>query len=334
MKRLALLLSLLAIALFAACGEQADEGTTVRIEDTDEAAMAEVTIVNGLEAWDIYFIFIDPADEPWTEDLLGETDILAPGESFTVNIEVGIWDMMVEDEDGDTYTLWQVDIGPEGYQWNVTLDDLDAGWDEDEFTEPQVIETGEGSTYIGITNDLQGWSIYWVFVDPTDADWSDDRMGSDILYQDDQLIVWVDPGTYDIKVEDEDGDTYTLWDVEVDAAGFEWSVTLDDMDPMMVDETFEEISLETGEGTAPITIINTLGGWDIYYVYVDSSDSPWGEDRLGADILTESNAITVWVDPGSYDIRVQDVDEDTYTIWGIDVDENGYEWAVTIEDMD
>lgn len=334
MKRLALLLGILAIALFAACGEQADEGTQPSTDDTDEAAMAEVTITNGLESWDIYFILIDPSDDMWGEDRLG-ADILAPGESFTVEIEEGTWDMMVEDEDGDTYTLWQVEIGSEGYEWNVTLDDMDSGWGEDELIEPQIIETGEGSSSITITNDLQGWDIYWVYVDPSDAaSWSDDLMGSDILFQGDQLIVSVDPGTYDIQAEDEDGDTYTLWEVEVDAAGFEWSVTLDDMDPMSGDETFEGVSLETGDGTAPVTIVNNLGGWDIYYVYVDPSDSPWGEDKLGADILTGSSEITVWVDPGTYDIQAEDEDGDTYTLWGIDVDENGYEWVVTLSDMD
>lgn len=335
MKRLALLLSLFAVVLFTACGEQADEATPALVEDTDGAAMVEVSIVNGLESWDIYYIYIDPSDEPWGEDLLGADIILVPGENFTIEIEEGTWDMMVEDEDGDTYTLWQVEIGPEGYQWNVTLDDLDSGWGEDEFIEPQVIETGEGSTYIAIINNLQGWNIFWVYVDPSDAStWSDDLMGSDILFQDDQLIVWVDPGTYDIQVEDEDGDTYTLWEVEVDAAGFEWSVTLDDMDPISPDEVYEGVSLETGDGTAAVTVINALGGWDIYNVYVDASDSPWGEDRLGADILSGSSEIIVWVDPGTYDLRVADEDGDTYTIWGIDVDDNGYDWTVTLGDMD
>ena len=334
MKKLALLLSVFTIALFAACGNQADEATPAPADDTEEVATVEVTITNGLEAWEIYSIFVDPSEEPWSEDLLGEEEILSIGESFTVDVEEGTWDIMVTDEDGDTYTLWEIEIGPEGYQWNVTLDDLDSGWGEDEFTEPRILETGEGTTPIAIINDLQGWDIFWVYVDPTDELWGDDLMGMDVLYQDDQIIVWVDPGTYDIKVEDEDGDTYTLWEVEVDEAGYEWNVTLDDMDSPEDIEMVEAVSLETGEGTAPITISNNLGGWDILYVYVDPSDSPWGEDRLGADILEGSSEITVWVDPGSYDIKVQDEDGDTYTLWGIDVDENGYEWSVTLDDID
>ena len=332
MNRLALLLSILAIALFAACGEQADEGTPIP-EGTDEAAMVEVTITNGLEMWEIYFILIDPSDGAWGEDRLG-TDILAPGESFSIEIEEGTWDMMVTDEDGDTYTLWQVEVGADGYEWNVTLDDLDSGWEEDEFIEPKIIDAGEGSTSIAIINDLQGWDIYYVYVDPTGEPWGDDRLGSNTLFQDDQLIVWVDPGTYDIQLEDEDGDTYTLWELEVEAAGFDWYVTLDDLDSMMDDIEYEGVSLDTGDGIAPVTILNSLGDWDIFYVYVDPSDGPWGEDRLGSDILTGSSDITIWVDPGTYDMKVEDADGDTYTLWGIEVDETGYAWAVTLDDMD
>ncbi|MEN8208992.1 MAG: hypothetical protein ABFR50_07050 [Candidatus Fermentibacteria bacterium] len=334
MKKLAFLLSILAIALFASCGEQAEEGTTTTpAEDTDEAAMVEVTITNGLEMWDIYYILIDPSVDLWGEDRLGE-DILAPGESFTVEIEEGTWDMMVTDEDGDTYTLWQVEIGAEGYQWSVTLDDMDSGWDEDELVDPKIVESGEGTTFVSIINDLGGYDIFYVYVDASDTPWGEDRLGSELLYQNDELIVRLDPGIYDIKIEDEDGDTYTLWEVEVDTDGYVWVVTLDDIDSISDEVVSAGVSLETGDGIAPVTIANNLGGWDIYYVYVDASDGPWGEDRLGSEILTGSSEITVWVDPGVYDIKVEDVDGDTYTLWGIDVNENGFDWAVTLDDMD
>ncbi len=333
MKNLALLLGVLAIALFAACGEQAEEGDTTPVEDT-QAALVKVTITNGLEAYDIYNIMIDPSDEPWGEDLLGE-EILAPGESFTAEIEPGTWDIQIVDVDGDTYTLWQVDIGADGYEWNVTLDDIDSDWGDSEVMEPRIIEAGEGTGWVSIVNDLQGYDIYYVYVSPMDSDdWGGDMLGSEILYQNDELIVWVDPGTYDIQIVDEDGDTYTKWEVEVDATGFEWWVTLDDLDMITDAGDMGAVMLEAGEGTAPVTIINDLGAWDIYYVYVDASDSPWGEDRLGSDILTADSRITVWVDPGTYDMKVEDVDGDTYTLWGVEVGADGYQWSVTLDDMD
>lgn len=228
MRKAAVLLGIFALVMIAGCGQQEQE---TEVQAPDQETLPEITITNGLEAWNIYSILIDPSDSPWGEDRLGEDEILTPGESFTLEITEGSWDIMVTDEDLDTYTLLQVEIGPEGFVWNVTLEDIDTGWDEEEYTEPLALNSGEGSSPVAITNNLGGWDIYFVYVDPSESDtWGDDCLGIEILAQDDEITVWVDPGTYDLRVEDEDGDTYTLWDVEVDVDGYFWSVTLEDID--------------------------------------------------------------------------------------------------------
>lgn len=96
------------------------------------------------------------------------------------------------------------------------------------------------------------------------------------------------------------------------------------------------IDLTSGSGSCPVTIENGLGSWDIWYVYVSpATDDSWGDDRIGAEnILSPGNTITVWVDPGTYDIMVEDVDEDTYSRYGVEVGPPGYEWVVTLSDMD
>lgn len=332
MRKTAVLLSILILALIAACGQQEQDTPSTAPEESD--ATTEVTITNGLEAWEIHSILIDPSEAPWGDERLGEEEILAPGESFTLEITEGSWDIKVTDEDLDVYTLWQVEIGPEGYEWFVTLDDLDTGWDEEEFGEPIQLETGEGSAPATITNNLGDWMIYFVYVDPSDAPWGEDRLDTEILDQGDEITVWIDPGIYDLRVEDEDGDTYTLWEVDVDAGGYSWNVTLDDLDAEMDEIIPESAYLETGDGIAPVEIINKLGNWAIYYAYVDPSGSPWGEDRLESEVLSSENSIIVWVDPGMYDIRVEDEDGDIYTLWNIEVDSNGYTWEVILDDMD
>jgi len=90
----------------------------------------------------------------------------------------------------------------------------------------------------------------------------------------------------------------------------------------------------SGDGICPVDFYNELGDYTILYVYVDLSTDPWGEDRLGADLLEPGDVFTVWVDPGTYDLRVEDEDGDTYTLWGIEVDEDGVYWDVTLTDMD
>ena len=206
----------------------------------------------------------------------------------------------------------------------ITVEDILAGDltgpGSGETGEGQSYETGDGSAPVTIVNGLGSWDIYFVYVDPSSAPWGDDRLGSDILLPGDEITVWVDPGPYDMQVEDEDGDTYTKWEIEVGNSGYEWEVTLADLDAtgsgevglMPVPEAYT-----VGQGSAPVTFTNDLGGWDIYGVRIDPSSEPeWGEERLGAEyMLTGGQSVTVMVDPGTYDMQVIDEDEDTYTKW-------------------
>ncbi|PIE53080.1 hypothetical protein CSA37_02995 [Candidatus Fermentibacteria bacterium] len=82
-----------------------------------------VKIINDLGAWNIEEVQIDPTDSPWGENRI--TEPIVPGENETISVPAGSYDMRITDEDGDTYTRWDVEIGAEGYQWSVTLDDID-----------------------------------------------------------------------------------------------------------------------------------------------------------------------------------------------------------------
>ncbi|MCK5785594.1 MAG: hypothetical protein KAH54_03440 [Candidatus Sabulitectum sp.] len=86
---------------------------------------------------------------------------------------------------------------------------------------------------------------------------------------------------------------------------------------------------------APVTIENDLGSWTIWYVYGDPSDSPWGDDRLGSDLLDPGETLTFYVPAGDYyDFKCVDEDDDVYTIWEVWVDEDGFYWSVDLSDMD
>ncbi|MBN1435287.1 hypothetical protein JW921_11040 [Candidatus Fermentibacterales bacterium] len=242
-------------------------------------------------------------------------------------------------DEGDETNSFVMENGVWKLDWEdflyVSVDEAlqEIGFSVDELL-PAYIETGEGEAFVEITNALGSWTIRYVYVDPSDAPWGDDRLGEELLYPGDVITIHVDPGTYDIQVEDEDGDTYTLWGVDLDAGGYYWEVTLGDIDGGWTDEGEGGGYYETGDGTAPVTIYNDLGSWTIWYVYVDPSDAPWGDDRLGSDLLYPGETITVWVDPGEYDLRVQDEDDDTYTLWNVSVGEAGYSWDVSLDDID
>lgn len=313
MKKLHLLLVLFALpVLFMACGASEEPA-----DDTDrdvEEEVIEVVIINGLESLDIDEIWIDGSDEAWSENRLERA--LEPGEEFVFELEEeGEYDIQIIDEDGDTYSMWLVDIDEDGYEWEVTIDDID--WASEEVT-------------ITVENGLGSWDIWYLYGCTSDADdWGPDQLGSEILEPGDRTSFTVMSGDwYDFLAEDEDGDTYVILDQYIDG-DFTWVVDFDYMD-----NTFRLDYEETAEGTAPVTIYNGLGDWTIWYVYCDRTTDPWGDDRLGSELLSPGDEFTFYVAPGEYDIQVEDEDGDTYSLWGVSIDENGYYWEVTLSDLD
>lgn len=112
-------------------------------------------------------------------------------------------------------------------------------------------------------------------------------------------------------------------------------LTVEDLLEYDVSVGTEGQDVSTGTGSAPVRITNGLGNWDIWYAYVsESSESDWGDDRLGSSILSPGCVLTVWVDPGTYDILLEDEDGDTYTRYGVTVGASGYDWEATLADMD
>ena len=85
--------------------------------------------------------------------------------------------------------------------------------------------------YIDITNKT-GYSIIYAYISPTTSeDWEEDVLGNDILRNGKTQRVDIsgyDSPIFDIRLEDEDGDSYTFWKVNV--AKQDLVVTLDDLD--------------------------------------------------------------------------------------------------------
>ena len=191
---------------------------------------------------------------------------------------------------------------------------------------------GMNASTIEITNATGGWDVWYVYISPaSSSSWGDDWLGSEIMYDGETWEFDVVDDVYDIKLVDEDGDEYIRWNVPVEGRYY-WRVTLDDLGEV---DFGGSSAIVSHSGTAPVTIYNDLGSWTIWYVYVDPSDAPWGEDRLGSELLYPGDELTVRVPANDYyDIRCVDEDDDSYTLWQVWVDEDGYYWSVDLGDLD
>ncbi len=187
-----------------------------------------LTVTNGLEHYDIHCVYISRGtDDVWGSNHLPGTDVLQPGKVAEVMVQPGVYDLQVMDEDGDTYTLREIRIGADGFEWTVTMESIDETGSPSSVTNLQ----NAGQCPITITNNLGSWDVYGVWISPSDGDgWGDNHLGEEILYQGDSYTAYVQSNTYDIYIEDEDGDTYTRWGVVVESDGYTWDVSLCDID--------------------------------------------------------------------------------------------------------
>jgi predicted RNA-binding protein len=163
----------------------------------------EVTNDTG---YTIYYLYVSHTSSGgWEEDVLG-SEVLMDGETVRVDIENAnseFFDIRAVDEDDDSYTLWNVDISRRNVTF--TLADLD----------------GVGSSfdgYVRVTNDT-GYDFHYLYVSNAESDsWEEDVLGKGLLLDGQTVRVDVtnaESEYFDIRAVDEDGDSYTLWDVDI-----------------------------------------------------------------------------------------------------------------------
>jgi hypothetical protein len=174
---------------------------------------------------------------------------------------------------------------------------------------------------------LSNWHINKVNIFEEGEYGPGNRLQRILLSPAESITVLVEPGAYNIQVEDEDGDTYSIRDVEIDLDGFTWVITLDQLDEFCY-------KFEIGEGIYPIEIHNALDDRTIDYINVDLSINAWSNNRFDGERLIPNQVFAIWVDPGVYDIMVEDERGDYYSFWSINIDQEGFFCEIDLSKID
>ena len=183
----------------------------------------EVVITNDTGGYDIWYVYMSAdSDTEWGGDWLGDAEVISSGATKRFTVPDGTYDIKLVDEDGDEYIRWGVEENGT-YRSDVTLAELGEAT-----VSASTIDSGAPVT---IYNDLGNYTIYYVHCSSSAASsWGDDWLGSEVIIPGDDFTFYVSPGTYDIQLEDEDGDTYTRMGVDVRSDGYYWAVNLGDLD--------------------------------------------------------------------------------------------------------
>lgn len=188
-------------------------------------ALDAISIINRT-GYDLYYLYVSPETaDSWGEDVLGD-EVLLDGGSFTVPLgkysDLCRFDIKAIDSDDDSYIKWEYDVCDRS-KVILTLEDLYL--EEDEEGAPQDF---------AIRNET-GFTIYHIYVSPDYADdWEEDLLGADeVLLTGDFFDVsfsgYGDQCIFDIKLVDDEGDSYTRWGVDICSAA-QVTITLDDLD--------------------------------------------------------------------------------------------------------
>lgn len=95
-------------------------------------------------------------------------------------------------------------------------------------------------------------------------------------------------------------------------------------------------SATTAAEETRLRIVNGLGRWDIHFVYISPTSSENWDDQLDRQQTLSAGESETWtIEPGEYDLRAQDNEEDEYTRYDVCIPRGMLvEWRVTLDDLD
>ena len=179
----------------------------------------------------IYYVFVShESDDYWGDNMLGG-DYLNDGDTYRVYLSghpTSVFDIMMKDEEGDTYSFYDVDIEQEDIIVSLAnLDDSGGGYSG------EVTVNGPGGDfdgYVYITN-TTGFTMYYLYIRQKSKSWGPDLLGDSYLMDGETFSVNLKNfphSMFDVRLEDEEQDTYSFYDVDVESVDV--YVTLDHLD--------------------------------------------------------------------------------------------------------
>lgn len=174
--------------------------------------LVKFTVYNDSE-YSIYYLYLSNSNsDQWGEDRLGD-EVLSPGESFSTLVYPSAYDIKMIDEDDDVCIMYNVNVR-EDIDWRFgTSELLDCmGYGD---SNSSSSSSTSGTVGFTIRNNSQ-WSIYYIYMSGSDQAWGDDHLGDEVLSSGESITIRVRPGTYDLKMQDEDGDECIRWGFSID----------------------------------------------------------------------------------------------------------------------
>jgi len=244
---------------------------------------ASVTVINQTGST-ICYLYVSPStSDEWGADQLGTNNVIGAGQSFTLTVQPGTYDLRAEDCEGNALAE----------QYNVALG---------QFTWTVVAAPVTTTGTLTIVNNTAS-TVCYVYISPSDSEeWGQDQLGANNTVPSGGMfdITNIPAGIYDLKATDCDNVTLAQ----------QYGVTLGDQD----------YTWTLSRNTAQLVIVND-SSLDICYLYVSPSDAgDWGPDQLGEQIIAAGSQFTLrGITPGTYDLRFEACSGEELEEYGVNI---------------
>lgn len=239
-------------------------------------------LVRNNSGFEICWIYISPTtSELWGNDWLGD-ETLAPDDEMLFYLNQNDYDIQIVDCNEDVLAVEMAfPIAGEGAAYTV---------------DPIPGPSEDGDATLMVSNPLDT-DICWLYIAPPTFDiWGPNRLGADILLSGETINFTIASGEWDVQAVD-------CQDNVIDAR------------PLTIDpgaETVWELSAPVDPnvgGDSSLEVVNQ-SDVDICWLMISpTTASVWGDDWLGADILSPGASMTFSLDAGLWDAIAYDCDQ-------------------------
>lgn len=239
-------------------------------------------LVRNNSGFEICWVYISPTtSELWGNDWLGD-ETLAPGGEMLFYLNQNDYDIQIVDCNEDVLALEiAFPIAGEGVEYVV---------------EPIPGPSDDGDATLVVSNPLD-IDICWLYIAPPTFDiWGPNRLGADILLSGEDISFTLASGEWDVQA-------VNCQDSVMDAR----SVMIEE-NGELVWELSAPVDPNLG-GNSTLEVVNQ-SGMDICWLMISpTTASLWGDDWLGADILSAGTSMTFSLDAGTWDAIAYDCDQ-------------------------
>lgn len=251
---------------------------------------------------------------------------LRPGETLQLSVPAACSELTASDTEGGMYRCSVA--AAETLRVQISMTNRDTF--EHIMESDAEFYAGSGESLVRITNGLEWHNIHTVTItceggDPVS---SPNILGTFVLPPGKALNTRVSQGSYTVNATDDMGNRYSC----------RVSMTLPDQAAAACSITKNCLLYtmkSSGTGSSRLILCNALGDWIITGLYHRNSGvETWSENHLASSGIEPKELYSLLLDPGTYDVKVVDEDNDSYTRYGIAVSAGGNSWRVSMSDLD